>query len=283
MSLENYKKAREIWLEIKNIAEKIVRPEASYLEICETIEKEIVAKNAKPAFPVNISVNEIAAHYTASIDDKNKIASKDVVKLDFGVMYGNVIYDGAITFDFSKEYEEMIKVAEKAVKEGVKNCKPGKKVWEISEAIASVVEASEFNLVRNLSGHKIEANKLHAGISIPNYRNKISYELKEGDLIAIEVFLTNGSGWVKDSKPVEIFEFKQRKPVRDAHARKILDLAEKEFSKLPFAKRWLKMSKSIVDLAINKLVELDALHAFPVLKEISNGIVVQAEQTVYVS
>jgi methionine aminopeptidase len=67
-------------------------------------------------------------------------------------------------------------------------------------------------------------------------------------------------------------------------ARKILNMAKNEFEKLPFAKRWLKgFSPFKLDLALKQLVEIGAIREFPVLKEESNGLVAQAEETVIVT
>ena len=76
---DKYIKAGKIAAEVREASKEFVKIDASILEIAEKIEKMIRDKGAEPAFPVNISLNETAAHYTPFSGDETKIKNGDVV------------------------------------------------------------------------------------------------------------------------------------------------------------------------------------------------------------
>lgn len=279
--LKHYKEANDIAQKVLEFSKKIITKDKKILEIANQIEKKIFELGAKPAWPVNISINEIAAHYTPARNDERRIKINELIKIDFGIHINGYISDNAFTVCIEKE-NELIKAAEKALENALKIIKPGIKVMEISETIYSTLQSFEVKPIINLCGHSIERYCQHGKISIPNIPNKIETQLEKGQIIAIEVFTTNGSGWVKESWPANIFQFKQRKPIRNNEARKILELAEKKFEKLPFTPRWIKeVPEGRIDFAISQLVNANALIAHPTLKE-ENGIVAVAEKTIII-
>jgi len=149
--------------------------------------------------------------------------------------------------------------------------------------VENIVNDAGFNTIRNLCGHAIERFNQHAPPSIPNGKNTIKEELKSGQIIAMEVFTTDGSGWVADSSPTIIFKYKQEKSIRMPEARELLNAAKIQFETLPFTKRWVKNISPIkFDMAVKQLVEADALYDYPPLKEKGNGLVAQTEDTVIV-
>jgi methionyl aminopeptidase len=282
-ALENYKKAFSVSQEVIKFAKKLLNEERKVLNLAEKIEEKMAELGAKPAFPVNICINEIAAHYTPDLNDTSLIQEGDLVKVDIGIHLNGYICDRAFTVCMGEKKHPLIETAEHALNEALKLIKPGIKVFEISNKIEDIIVEKGFNPVRNLSGHGLERFDLHAKPSIPNGKNTINEELKEGQVIAMEIFVTNGRGLVKDSSPILIYQYKQDKPVRLWEARKILFLSKEKFKGLPFAKRWLKdIPLTKRELAIKQLVDTGALVEHPILKEISNGLVAQAEETVIV-
>jgi len=282
--LKNYKKSEEISDSVLIFAKKFVKESTKILDLAEKIEGRIRELGGGVAFPVNISINENAAHYTPDIDDPIVLREGDLVKVDFGVHIDGYIWDRAFSVLIGEEKSDLIVAAEKAVENAVKMINSGIKVFEISEVIENTV--SEFGLkpIYNLSGHGLERFVQHADPSIPNSKNKIQYEIKEGQAIAIEVFTTNGIGLVKESGQFLIYIYVQDRPIRLWEGRKILDKARTEFSGLPFAKRWITdvATGAKLDLALRQLVEMNALRPYPVLKEESNAVIAQAEETVIV-
>jgi len=282
--LEKYKKAKQVSDEVKELARDLVKDGVKILEVAEKVEKRIKELGAKPAFPLNISINEIAAHYTPDIDDTTTLKEGDLVKIDIGTQVDGYIWDRAFTVCIGEKTHPLIEVSEKALEEALKLIKPGTKVCEISEVVEDTVLNYGFNPVRNLCGHGLSRFNQHDLPTIPNGKNTIQTEIKEGQVIAMEVFVTDGVGLVKESFPVLIYKFKQQKPVRLPEARKILNMAMNEFNYLPFAKRWLagKIPKIKIDFALKELVEVGALIDYPILKEESNRPIAQTEETVIV-
>jgi methionyl aminopeptidase len=281
--LKNYEKAMKIAADVVEYSMKMNFKDNKILNIAEEIENVTRSLGGKPAWPVNININEIAAHYTPDVNDAIILKEGDMVKVDIGVHVNGYIADRAFTVCVGRSTHPLIEASEKALKESMKLIKPGTKICEISEVVEDTVNSFGFNTIRNLCGHAIERFNQHAHPSIPNGKNTIKEEIQSGQVIAMEVFTTNGSGLVAESSPTIIFKYKQDKPVRMFEARRILDMAKHNFEMLPFTKRWVKEISPIkFDMAINQLVNVGALYDYPPLKEEANGLVAQTEETIIV-
>lgn len=279
--LVNYEKAMKIGNDVVGYAKKMDFRNTKILDIAEEIENVIRSLGGKPAWPVNININEIAAHYTPDLNDTIVLKDDDLVKLDIGVHVNGYISDRAFTVCVGKSTHPLIKASEKGLHEALKLIEPGAKICDISKVVEDTVNGLGFNTIRNLCGHAIERFNQHAHPSIPNGKNTIKEELQSGQVIAMEVFSTNGSGWVGESSPTIIFKYKQDKPIRLFEGRKILEIAKNKFETLPFTKRWIKeVSPLKFDMAVKQLVEVDALYDYPPLKEKADGLVAQTEETV---
>ena len=260
-----------------------IRPGALLLDIAEEIERRISEAGAKPAFPVNIGIDEIAAHFTPQAGDKRIIAPGDVVKIDVGAHIDGYIADMAFTV--CSEKSPLVAAAEKALKAGLSMMKPGVSISEVSGAIYDAITSAGFGPIVNLTGHSIGRFDFHGQIPIPNTRQPWEYELKEGEVFALEPFVCESAGRVEDSEPVEIYQFVRRRPVRSPEARRILDLAEKDFGGFPFAKRWLagNMTPLRLGVALLELERVGAIRSYPVLKDMHGRKIAQAEHTVIVA
>ena len=282
--IKKYKKAGSIAKQAMEYAERLLLKEdcRDVLTLVEKIESKIFELGGKPAFPVNISINEIAAHFTPNSNDRIIIKEEDYVKIDIGVHVDGYIADTAKTFRIAGK-DELIACAEEMLKEALKIIQPGIEVREIGKTISEVAKSYGFNPVTNLTGHGLERYNLHAGITIPNIAGGKGI-IEEGKAYAIEPFCTNGQGAVKDSSKAMIYMVLKEKQARMQEARRILEIA-KEYKGLPFAKRWLEkkgLSPFKLELALKELVSCKALHAFYVLKEVSQANVAQAEHTILV-
>lgn len=282
-TIEKYVEAGKIAKTALETAKKIVLPGTSYLEAAEQIESEIKKQGGNIAFPVNISINNIAAHDTAFPQDTRTFREDDIIKIDIGVHIDGYIADTATTIAFNNKKSEMIKASEDALKEALKIVRPGTKISDIGAIIEGTITGYGYKPISNLSGHYLGQYIIHTGTSIPNIKTDSKVELKVGDAIAIEPFATDGAGAIKDGGRATIYRFIQNKSVRLPAARKILSFAEKSYKTLPFASRWIKDPKGfMLDSAIKELVSRGALHEYPILKEIRDGTVTQAEHTVLV-
>ncbi|MEM1684443.1 MAG: type II methionyl aminopeptidase [Candidatus Aenigmatarchaeota archaeon] len=280
--IEYLKKSGKIAKEVYEYSKNLLKPEVSLLEIAESLENKIKDLGGEPAFPVNISINDIAAHYTPVENDKKIIKEGDVVKIDFGVHVEGYIVDIAYTVEINdNKYKNLILASKDALK-SVKNIlKKDIELGIIGKNIEEEIKKYKYNPIYNLSGHKIERFLLHAGINIPNYNNNSKIKLNEG-IYAIEPFATNGIGYVEDFKESEIYSIIDYKPIRESSIRKFLDYLYNKYKNLPFAYRWLKneFKDSInIKYALKYLISKGIVKNYSILKEKSGGIVSQFETT----
>jgi methionyl aminopeptidase len=278
-------KAGEIARQVKKEVSTMIKPGAKLYDIAEFVERRIVELGGKPAFPCNLSINEIAAHYTPYKGDNSVLKEGDYLKLDLGVHVDGYIADTAVTFRVGMEEDDLMAASKEALENAISVIRAGVKISEIGKVIEETIRGYGFNPIVNLSGHKIDRYKLHAGVSIPNiYRPNDSYVLKEGDVIAIEPFATTGAGQVIEVPPALIFMHIRDRPVRMAQARRLLIHIKKEYNGLPFAYRWLQgfMPEGQLKLALAQLDRVGAIYSYQILKEVRGGLVSQFEHTVIV-
>lgn len=274
--------AGKIASEIKKWIKPQIKKGMPLLEIAENIESKMDELGGKPAFPTNLSINEIAAHYTPSYDDET--LAHGLLKVDFGVHIDGWVSDTAFSMDLenSEENKKLIESSEKALEEAEKIIEKGISLNEIGKAIQEAINSYGFSPIINLSGHQIEQYSLHAGLSIPNIDNKQTLKIKPG-LYAIEPFSTNGSGKIKDGKPSGIYSLIDYKNVRNPNAREILKYITEEYKELPFCSRWLVKKFGTKSLtALNQLEQNGNLHQYPQLIEVERGIVAQTENTILI-
>ena len=282
MNTEKILQAGKIVSEVKKYTKSIVKKNVPLLEIAEKIEAKIEELGGKNAFPVNLSINEIAAHYTPPHDDES--LAHGLLKIDFGVSMDGWIADNALSIDLedSEENKKLIEAAEKALENALRVVKPNVLANEIGKTIQETIESHGFSPIINLSGHSMEQYELHAGITIPNIDDKKNIPLKEG-FYAIEPFATPGSGKVHDGKPSGIYELISERNVRSPIAREVLGFIKKEYNTLPFCSRWVikKLGRRAL-FGLKQLEDNGNLHQFTQLIESSRSKVSQAEHTILI-
>jgi methionyl aminopeptidase len=251
-------------------------PGARRRDVADAIEAFIRKEGAQPAFPVNLSRNDEAAHYTPSPDDLAVFEAGDLVKVDVGAHIEGAIADTADTVEVggTHRHENLVRAARDAVRDGIAKVRPGVAVDEISRAIADAIHARGLKPVVDLTGHSIERYLLHAGKSIPNVPGHSDATLVEGEIIAIEPFATNGIGSIENGPFGNILRFR-RDP---GNADPVLAALYDRFRTLPFATRWADApgEREAVRRARR------SLQAYPVFVERAHGLVAQAEHTVLV-
>jgi len=283
--VEKLKKAGKIASELRDYVKTLAKPGALLMDIADAVEKKTFALGAKPAFPINISINNIAAHHTPLFNEKAVLKDGDLVKFDIGIHMDGHIADTAVSVSIGRndENEMLIKAAEAALAAAVKLAVPGTKLRDIGIAVENAITEAGFNPVKNLTGHLIDVYDLHAGISIPNFDNRDETKLEKDMVIAIEPFATDGAGYVNEGNEVEIFKIVNPGNIRTG--REILEYAASEFDLLPFAKRWLvkKFGEMKTNLFLKEAVSKNILHAYHILAENPGAKVSQAEHTILVA
>jgi len=280
LDVEKIKEAGKIAKNVVDYAKDFIKPEMKLLDIANKIDAKILELGGKPAFPVNLSVNEVAAHATP--DWNSDEIAKGLLKVDLGVHIDGWIADTAFSLDLDnlEENKKLIESAEAGLKSGLDKIGVSVELKEIGIAISETISKSGFSPIINLSGHSIEKYDLHSGITIPNIDNGNSSILNEG-LYAIEPFVTNGSGKVRDGKPSGIFQLQNYGNVRDNFAREVLNFIIDEYKELPFCSRWIHKKFGTRGLfALRMIKQAGLLYEFAQLVEIGKGKVAQAEHSV---
>jgi methionyl aminopeptidase len=281
---ESYQRAGKIASEVRERARKKYHVGTTVFRICESIEDEIREMGGAPAFPVNVSLNDIAAHYTAEPNDILEVKDRDILKIDIGVQVDGYIADTAVTVCYDPKSEELVRVAEMALNEAVKVAKADTKSNEIGAVIESTIVKHGFKPIQNLSGHSLERYTIHAGRSIPNIKTiGPSFSLSSNQAYAVEPFVTtrDGQGVVYEGKVRNIFSITSRKPSKNQEADIFLDQLWNKFKTLPFAIRWITdlFDEPKARELIEVLVKKRNLHAYPILVEGNRKLVSQAEHT----
>lgn len=285
MTEEQWIQGGKISAQALEYGETLIKPGALLYEVAEKVEAKILELGARMAFPCNISINDLAAHYTPNLDSKEVFNEGDIVKLDVGAQIDGHIGDNAVTIEVgnSNEHSDLIKAPKEAVEEAIKVVKPGLQIREIGRIIQDKIQEYGFAPVKNLSGHGIEQYTQHASPSIPNYDNGNKNELKEGQVIAIEPFASMGEGLVTEGKPSNIYKIEHVRPTRNPIARQVLKFIQEEYKTLPFAKRWVvKKFGTKANLGFTFLERDGILHSYPQLPERSKALVSQYEKTLMV-
>lgn len=277
---KKYIRAGEAVQDARKTAREISEPGINLRKIANTIEEQIREEGLQPAFPVNLSIDDEAAHYTPSQTEERKLKPDDVLKIDIGAHNDGYIADTALTVNPSGNHQEDIEVVEELLKKALEFLEPGVTVSEFGEYVESQIPEG-YEPVRNLTGHYLGRFNQHAGVSIPNISNANSHEFKAGDAVAIEPFLTDGSGKIKQGKKGNIYKLEEDRNLRGRMERKLLGEI-KNFNGLPFTTRWLDSFGGRKKMAMKKMVDAGIVHSYPVLKEVASGNVVQAEHTVLI-
>ncbi|MCD6446341.1 type II methionyl aminopeptidase [Candidatus Bathyarchaeota archaeon] len=285
-AIKKFKLSGKILRETREAMEHFVKEGMRIIDVCEKAEQLIKEKGGKPAFPCNVSINEIAAHYTSPPGDDKVIPENSIVKVDLGVHVDGYVTDSAVTVNFNPEYEPMVETARQALKTAIEVIHPGMPTSRLGSIIERTIKSRGFKPVSNLTGHQVGRYLVHAGVSLPNVSHISFSKIKLGNVYAIEPFVTlkNAVGKVEDGKEITIFRFLKFKHLKNPYARKLLEYIEEHFRTLPFAERWLigVVPKEHHREAFRELLHSKALMGYPIFIEVSRKPVAQAEHTVLI-
>lgn len=284
--LQKYRQAGKILREVREEMRRTVREGMPIIDLCEKTESLIRKGGGKPAFPCNVSVNEIAAHFTSPPQDKRTIPENSVVKIDIGVHVDGYIADSAVTVCFNPKYDSLVQTAEEALKKAVEMLRPGLSTSRLGSAIQKVIESRGFRPISNLTGHMIGRYVIHTGKSLPNVSHFSMSKVNVGEIYGVEPFVTvaEAIGKVENAEEAYIFRYLKQKSLKDPYAKQLLNRIKEKFQTLPFAERWLRefVPSSRYKAAFSELLSSKCLMAYPVLVESSKKPVAQAEHTILV-
>ena len=250
-------------------------------DVAEEVEGYIRSQGMKLAFPCNISVNEVAAHYTPSVNDKTKFEIGDVVKIDCGAQLDGFVGDTAGTVEVgTRRFTDLIDAARDARDTVMEFIGEGVPINEIGVAVEGTIKNHGYVPIKNLSGHQIEPYNLHAGLSIPNYDNGDDQLLKREMVIACEPFATNGEGLIDNGKPGNICRIIREIPIADPVLQDFFNYLKEEFATFPFCARSCDDPKA--EQKIKSLIRHGLVSSYAILIEKKKGCVTQFEHTVHI-
>ncbi len=279
---EKYRRAGKIASQVRKELLPQIKVGARALDLCEAAEARIIELGGHVAFPTNVSVNEVAAHYTSPEDDTTVIREGDIVKLDIGVHIDGYIADTAVTTTFNPELENLVEASREALNKALVLIRPKTNSKDLGKIIEDAIRGYGYRPVRDLSGHQLDEYLLHGSKNLPNIAVPHGVILEEGEAYALETFATTGTGSVHETGQHYIFSLNPtRVPLRNRGARDIVRLVAKEFKSLPFSRRYLvkHMPKLSLALGLRELTTKKALRQYSVLADIKGSYVAQTEHT----
>jgi methionyl aminopeptidase len=268
---------------VRAFGKSLIKPGASYNAVIAQIYEKIRELGAIPAFPPQIALNDVAAHFLPQ-PGTDIIFSNQVIKLDVGICFNGAIGDCAGSIDLSGKHQALIDAAEAALLNAERSIKVGFPIREIGKIIESTIASFGLKPVRNLCGHGLGYYKIHTAPTIPNCDDGSSAVIKPGMTFAIEPFSTNGKGLIYEGTHPTIFSLIHDRPLQSGYAKTVLAKI-KLFKGLPFSFHNLlseDLSFAETKLALNELMALNVIAGYPPLIEEGHGMVAQAENSVLV-
>ncbi|MFX1238368.1 MAG: type II methionyl aminopeptidase [Promethearchaeota archaeon] len=290
LKIDSLKKAGDIAKNVKKIVKPEIKVGAKVLDIVNLVESKILELDGAIAFPTNVSINNIAAHYTSPLRDDNLIIEEsDLVKIDVGVHIEGYIVDTAFSVNFNNEkiLENIIQATEVAVEAAKTLIKPGVNTRELGKKIESVVKGFKYNPIKELGGHQIERWTVHGKKQLPELGTQRGSVMEEGDVFAVEIFASTGEGSVHHMRNSYIYElnpYSGRVPLRRKVSKQLLGFINKNYKTLPFAERWLgKEFQTGIAFGLQELIQQGKLHSHNVLAEKKGVFVAQTEETILIT
>ncbi len=259
----------------------MVKEGVKLYDVAQEVEGYIRDHGCGLAFPCNISINDVAAHYTPSCNDKRVFELGDVVKVDCGAELDGYVGDTAGTVEVgTNAYKDLVEISKTARNTVAEFIGDGIPLGEIGKAVEMTITNAGFTPITNLCGHQIEPYNLHAGLSVPSYANGSDVKIQSGMVVAIEPFATNGAGEVRNGKPGNIVRIARERKIADPKAAEFFEYVKEEFKTFPFCARSCDFPDA--EKHVKNLVRHGVLSSYAELIEVKGGIVSQHEYTFYI-
>ncbi|KAI9737796.1 MAG: Methionine aminopeptidase 2 [Cirrosporium novae-zelandiae] len=304
--LTEYRQAAEVHRQVRQWAQKSIKPGQTLTEIAEGIEDGVRRLTGHMGleegdsliggmgFPTGLSINHCAAHYTPNAGNTTVLKQGDVMKVDFGSHINGRIVDCAWTMAFDPKFDSLLETVKEATNTGVREAGIDVRMSDIGAAIQEVMEAGTVELepgkltpiksIRNLNGHNIEQRIIHGGKSVPIVKGGDQTKMEEGEIFAIETFGSTGKGYVRDDMETSHYAKRADAPTVDLRltsAKKLLKVINKNFNTLPFCRRYLdRLGQEKYLLGLNSLVDAGIVEAYPPLVDVKGSYTAQFEHTI---
>ncbi len=262
----------------------LIQEGESFISVADGVEKKIRELGAEVAFPTNIAVDNQAAHYTPVLNDELVFRRGMLVKLDVGAHVDGFIGDTAATKEVgSSKYGMLIQASREALNNALDIIKPGIEPQTLGTIIENTIRSFGYEPISNLTGHSLEKYTLHAGTSIPNVNRREGGPLKVGDVVAIEPFATDGAGFVDEREKSNIYIINRDRKAGEEKADLLRNMIVEKRKGLPFSQRWCAQYIPDPRKILRNLERKRVISSYPILYDIDNGKVSQAEHSIIVT
>jgi methionyl aminopeptidase len=276
MEYDDYVQSGKIASKVRGEGFRMIEEGVELRKVADYLEDLIRSEGANIGFPVNLSINNEAAHFTPAPDTDLRFQQGDLVKLDLGAEINGCLADTAITKEVStNNWGNLIKASEEAIENAIKKVRVGALTSEIGREIEATIKKYGYNPIYNLTGHTLEKYVLHAGISFPNYDDGSRVKLYPGMTFAIEPFATTGKGKVKG------LEFGNIMLSLKDESEESMKIIHKISRGLPFSVRDVARNFKDYDSVIKEGQRKKYLYFYPVLKEAKGEMVSQTEHSIF--
>lgn len=285
--LKALREAGRIAAKVRDTTLKEIEPGMKVEYICDLVNQRVEEMGGRMAFPCNVDIDHVAAHYCATLNDNTVIPEMSLVKLDLGVHVDGYIADTAKTVCFDTGLRYLVEAAEAGLNAAISTIRPGIKSTEVGAAIEEAIIRHGGRPIRNLTGHKLARYIVHSpGYSIPNVGDFNGHTIREGEVYAIEPFAVprSADGLVTDGPPSNIYRMEKKRNVKGT-AKQMVKYLQDEYRTLPFASRWVMRKFNDLEgvAAFRELLETKCIMSYPQLVERTRAKVAQAEHSVIVT
>lgn len=315
-TVSNFQKASVIHKKVRIEIEKMFESEQfkgmKYFDVANKIEDFIHIhsnfNNKEPfksgiGFPIGLSINECAAHWTPNSGENRTWEQNDLVKIDYGVHIDGCIIDSAFTKSYSRDYDELIDISKQGTDLAIKNSGVDAVLGDIGKLVQEFIESKEVEIrgkiyplksVRDLTGHLIFPYMIHGPKSIPNFAINYPVRMEENEFYAVETFPTTGSGrtnfdlecshyCINTERIVKNLETDGGLPRLPNRENYLFKRIRKTRQTLPFCKKWLK-NENIkgYQIPLKNLVDKGLVNSYPPIMSEKNTYVAQHEHTIFV-
>ena len=246
--------------------------------------------NSSIAFPVGLSINNIAAHHSPFFQDKTVYTENDILKIDYGIQFNGEMVDAAFSITHNPELEKLKEISEEATNKVIKLsgidtvlCDLGREIEEIFTSYELEINGKLYPIkpCRDLCGHQILPYKIHGKKVIPNINISYQNRMDEGEIYAVETFPTTGSGHLKEGKGNSHLMINYNIVGNDKYKKiptykRIMDKRKT----LPWHLDWLEKDPFIKLNELRLLIGEGLVTEYPPLYDIESSYVAQTEHTI---
>jgi methionyl aminopeptidase len=282
--ITKYRAAGKVAAQARDLGISLVVEGARLLEVCTEVERRIRDLGCEPAFPANISIDHVAAHYTSPHDDSSVFKKGQLVKVDVGAHLDGFIGDTAASVVVGGGSSDLMKSTEEAQDQALKIAGPGVMNNEVGRAIEEAIKGYGFVPIKQLSGHTLEQYVQHGGKTIPNFDMPHGEPLEVGEAYGLDIFASTGTGNVTESNICHIYAINQENPFpRLRMAKRLHSYILENYRTLPFTERWYRGQVAGSRLALLEMLQQKAIRKYGVLSESKGTLVAQSEHTFVVT